>query len=140
MDPEDSWQQHAADTIKESYDLADPEIVEIMATNAPVGIRELEVWGMPFAREADGRISQRFFGAYGFDIVDGSRVVIHADAVILATGGHTRIWRQTTSRRDENTGDTFRLAALAGARIRDAELVQFHPSGIMEPADAAGIS
>ncbi|SDD76494.1 succinate dehydrogenase / fumarate reductase flavoprotein subunit [Sanguibacter gelidistatuariae] len=190
MDPEDSWQQHAADTIKESYNLADPRIVEIMAKNAPEGIRELEAWGMPFAREADGRISQRFFGAhkyrrtcfvgdytgleiqrtllrraetldvpiidtvyisrllvadnhifgaYGFDIVDGSRVVIHADAVILATGGHTRIWRQTTSRRDENTGDTFRLAALAGARLRDVELVQFHPSGIMEPADAAGL-
>ncbi|GAA4656631.1 FAD-binding protein [Arthrobacter cryoconiti] len=189
MDPADSWQQHAADTIKESYDLADPRIVSIMTENAPEGIRELEAWGMPFAREADGRISQRFFGAhtyrrtcfagdytglqiqrtllrraaaldvpvidtvyisrllvaenqifgaYGFDVVDGSRVLIHADAVILATGGHTRIWRQTTSRRDENTGDTFRLAALAGARIRDAELVQFHPSGIMEPADAAG--
>jgi succinate dehydrogenase/fumarate reductase flavoprotein subunit len=139
MDPQDSWQQHAADTIKESYDLADPRIVEIMPKNAPEGIRELEAWGMPFAREAAGRISQRYFGAYGFDIVDGSRVIIHADAVILATGGHTRIWRQTTSRRDENTGDTFRLAALAGALLRDAELVQFHPSGIMEPADAAGM-
>lgn len=190
MDPEDSWQQHAADTIEESYDLADPRIVETMARNAPEGIRELEEWGMPFAREADGRISQRFFGAhtyrrtcfagdysgleiqrtllrradavgvpvidkvymsrflmadgrvfgaYGFDIVDGSPVVIHADASILATGGHTRIWRQTTSRRDENTGDSFRLAALAGARIRDAELVQFHPSGLLEPADAGGL-
>lgn len=190
MDPEDSWQQHAADTIKESYELADPHIVETVARNAPEAIRELGEWGMPFAREADGRISQRFFGAhkyrrtsfagdytgleiqrtllrraaalgvpiidtvyvtrllvadnqifgaYGFDVVDGSRVVIHADAVILAAGGHTRIWRQTTSRRDENTGDSFRLAVLAGARIRDAELVQFHPSGIMEPADAAGL-
>lgn len=191
MDPEDSWQQHAADTIKESYDLADPRIVETVARNAPQGISELVDWGMPFAREDDGRISQRFFGAhtyrrtcfaggytgleiqrtllrraaavglpvidtvyisrllvadnqvfgaYGFDIVDGTRVVIHADAVILATGGHTRIWRQTSSRRDENTGDSFRLAALAGARIRDAELVQFHPSGILEPADAAARS
>jgi succinate dehydrogenase / fumarate reductase flavoprotein subunit len=84
-------------------------------------------------------VDNQVFGAYGFDIVDGSRVVIHADAVILATGGHTRIWRQTSSRRDENTGDSFRLAALAGARIRDAELVQFHPSGILEPADAAGL-
>ena len=190
MDPDDSWQQHAADTIKESYDLADPRIVEAVARNAPQGISELVDWGMPFAREEDGRISQRFFGAhkyrrtsfagdytgleiqrtllrqaaavgvpvvdtvyisrllvadnqvfgaYGFDIVDGTRVVIHADAVVLATGGHTRIWRQTSSRRDENTGDSFRLAALAGARIRDAELVQFHPSGILEPADAAGL-
>jgi succinate dehydrogenase / fumarate reductase flavoprotein subunit len=144
---------------------------------------------MPFAREKDGRISQRFFGAhkyrrtayagdytgleiqrtlmrraaeldvqiidsiyitrllvadntifgaYGFDVVDGTPVQIHADAVILAAGGHTRIWRHTSSRRDENTGDSFRLAALAGARIRDAELVQFHPSGLLEPDDAAG--
>ncbi|MGN6272071.1 MAG: FAD-binding protein [Protaetiibacter sp.] len=189
MDPEDSWQQHAADTLRESYYLADPAIVEVVTRNAARGIEDLERWGMPFAREADGRISQRFFGAhryrrtayagdytgleiqrtllrrarelevpivdtvyitrlladdgrifgaYGFDIVDGTPVLIHADAVILAAGGHTRIWRNTSSRRDENTGDSFRLAALAGARIRDAELVQFHPSGILEPADAAG--
>lgn len=190
MDPEDSWQQHAADTLRESYFLADPAIVEVVTRGAARGIEDLERWGMPFAREADGRISQRFFGAhkyrrtayagdytgleiqrtlmrrarelnvpiidtvyitrllvsdgrifgaYGFDIVDGSPVVIHADAVILAAGGHTRIWRNTSSRRDENTGDSFRLAALAGGRIRDAELVQFHPSGILEPADAAGL-
>ncbi|ABY24352.1 fumarate reductase flavoprotein subunit [Renibacterium salmoninarum ATCC 33209] len=189
MDPEDSWQQHAADTLRESYFLADPEIIEIVARNAARGIEELERWGMPFAREDYGRLSQRFFGAhtyrrtcftgdytglemqrtlvshavaagveivdtiyitrilasdgvvfgaYGFDVVDGTPVVIHADAVILAVGGHTRIWRYTSSRRDENTGDSFRLAALAGGKIRDAELVQFHPSGLIEPEDAAG--
>lgn len=44
------------------------------------------------------------FGAYGFDIGDGTRYVVHADAVVLAAGGHTRIWRRTSSRRDENTG------------------------------------
>ena len=66
------------------------------------------------------------------------RYLVHADAVILATGGHTRIWRRTSSRRDENTGDSFRLAVDAGARIRDAELVQFHPSGLLEPENAAG--
>ncbi|MCQ9369057.1 FAD-binding protein [Brevibacterium sp. 91QC2O2] len=189
MDPEDSWQQHAADTLRESYFLADPRIVEVVTKNAARGIEDLERWGMPFAREEDGRISQRFFGAhkyrrtcyagdytgleiqrtlmhrateldvpiidtvyitrlltadgkifgaYGFDVVDGTPVQIHADAVILAAGGHNRIWRRTSSRRDENTGDSFRLAALAGGKIRDAELVQFHPSGIPEPEDAAG--
>ncbi|MGR6998535.1 FAD-binding protein [Yinghuangia aomiensis] len=76
------------------------------------------------------------FGAYGFDLADGSRYVIHADAVILATGG-TPGSGGTSSRRDENTGDTFRLAVLAGARIRDPELVQFHPSGLVEPEDVA---
>lgn len=78
------------------------------------------------------------FGAYGFDIEDGTRYVVHADAVILAAGGHTRIWRRTSSRRDENTGDSFRLAVEAGGRIRDPELVQFHPSGILHPENAAG--
>ncbi|WP_395638590.1 L-aspartate oxidase [Pseudolysinimonas sp.] len=189
MDPEDSWQQHAADTIKEGYFLSDPHTVQVVTEGARRGIEDLERYGMPFAREADGRISQRFFGAhtyrrtafagdytgleiqrtlvnraaqlgirildslyvtrllvddgaifgaYGFDLEDGTRYLVHADAVILAAGGHNRIWRRTSSRRDENTGDAFRLAVLAGARLRDAELVQFHPSGILEPQNAAG--
>ena len=189
MDPEDSWQQHAADTIKESYDLANPRTVEIVTQGAEQGIADLERYGMDFAKEDDGRISQRFFGAhtwrrtafagdytgleiqralihrsaeldipildtvyitklltadgrifgaYGFDLVDGTRYRIPADAVILAAGGHNRIWRRTSSRRDENTGDSFRLAVEAGGRLRDAELVQFHPSGILEPENAAG--
>ena len=189
MDPEDTWQQHAADTLQESYLLANPVTVRIVTEGAARGIADLESYGMPFAREADGRISQRFFGAhtyrrtafagdytgleiqrtlinravqlgvpildtvyvtrilvrdnavfgaYGFDLTTGRRYVIHADAVILAAGGHTRIWRRTSSRRDENTGDSFRLAVLAGGRIRDPELVQFHPSGLIEPENAAG--
>jgi succinate dehydrogenase / fumarate reductase, flavoprotein subunit len=79
------------------------------------------------------------FGAYGFDLVDGSRYLLHADAVILAAGGHTRIWRRTSARRDESTGDSFRLAVEAGVRLRDPEFVQFHPSGLLEPENAAGI-
>ncbi len=189
MDAEDSWQQHAADTIQESYFLANPHTAEIVTKNAGRGIQDLERWGMPFARENDGRISQRYFGAhkyrrtafagdytgleiqrtlvaraaqlevpildsvyitrilvrdnavfgaYGFDLRDGSRVTIIADAVIIAAGGHNRIWRRTSSRRDENTGDSFKLAVDAGGRLRDAELVQFHPSGILEPENAAG--
>jgi succinate dehydrogenase / fumarate reductase, flavoprotein subunit len=189
MDSEDTWQQHAADTLKESYLLADPRVVQIVTEGAARGIADLERYGMSFARELDGRISQRFFGAhsfrrtafagdftgleiqralvnraaqlhipildtvyvtrlllhngvvfgaYGFGLEDGTRYVIHADAVILATGGHTRIWRHSSSRRDENNGDSFRLAVNAGARIRDAELVQFHPSGLVEPEQAAG--
>ncbi|WP_440102555.1 FAD-binding protein [Glutamicibacter mishrai] len=189
MDEEDSWQQHAADTIKESYYLADPRTVQVVAQGAQRGIEDLERYGMNFAREEDGRISQRFFGAhkfrrtafagdytgleiqrtlirraeqlkipvldtvyitellvaegqifgaYGFDVNAGTGYLIHADAVILAAGGHNRIWRRSSSRRDENTGDSFRLAVEAGARLRDAELVQFHPSGIIEPESVAG--
>jgi succinate dehydrogenase / fumarate reductase flavoprotein subunit len=82
----------------------------------------------------DGRV----FGAYGFDLEDGSRSLIVADAVILAAGGHTRIWRRSSSRRDENTGDAMRLAAEAGCRLRDMELVQFHPTGMVFPEESAG--
>ncbi|MFI8536212.1 FAD-binding protein [Streptomyces aquilus] len=71
------------------------------------------------------------FGAYGFGLVDGSRYLVHANAVILATGGHTRIWRHTSSHRHENTGASLRLAAEAGARLRDPDLVQFHPFGLV---------
>lgn len=66
MDPDDTWQQHAADTIEESYLLADPKTVRIVCENAARGIDDLESYGMPFAREADGRISQRFFGAHTY--------------------------------------------------------------------------
>jgi succinate dehydrogenase / fumarate reductase flavoprotein subunit len=82
----------------------------------------------------DGRV----FGAYGFDVDDGSRWLIVADAVVLAAGGHTRIWRRSSSRRDENTGDAMRLAVEAGCRLRDMELVQFHPTGMVHPEESAG--
>ena len=66
MDADDTWQQHAADTITESYGLADPRTVEIVTKNGARGIDDLERYGMPFAREGDGRISQRFFGAHTY--------------------------------------------------------------------------
>jgi len=80
----------------------------------------------------------RVFGCYGFDVDDGSRWVLVADAVILAAGGHTRIWRRSSSRRDENTGDAMRLASDAGCRLRDMELVQCHPTGMVFPEQSAG--
>ncbi|MDQ0923851.1 succinate dehydrogenase/fumarate reductase flavoprotein subunit [Pseudarthrobacter sp. W1I19] len=49
MDPEDTWQQHAADTIRESYLLANPQTVQIVAQGAERGIADLERYGMEFA-------------------------------------------------------------------------------------------
>lgn len=64
VDPEDSWQQHFADTIKEGYHLSDPRAVEIMAREAPGAIEELVEYGCPFARTDTGELDQRFFGAH----------------------------------------------------------------------------
>src|SRR5680860_426267 len=60
-DPEDSWQQHFADTMRDGYGLADQRMVEILATEAPTAVLELADWGCGFARTDDGRIDQRFF-------------------------------------------------------------------------------
>ncbi len=61
-----------------------------------------------------------------------------ADSVILAAGGHTRIWRKSSSRRNENTGDGFYLGLKAGCTLTDMELVQFHPTGMVIPEEIAG--
>lgn len=80
----------------------------------------------------------RCFGAMAFDINTGDRTVYLADAVILCAGGHTRLWRRSSSRRDENTGDGMSLALNAGAELADMELVQFHPTGMVAPESIAG--
>ncbi|MBA3688436.1 MAG: FAD-binding protein, partial [Chloroflexi bacterium] len=189
VDPEDSWQQHFADTMREGYYLSDPRVVEIMTSEAPAAINELADWGCPFARTADGKLDQRYFGAHtyrrtcyagdytgravlstlaeqaqklaipviedqyvsrlltsdsqcfgalAFDLHTGDRTVFEADAVVLCGGGHTRIWRRSSSRRDENYGEGMWLAYQAGARLMDMELVQFHPTGMLLPEEAAG--
>ncbi|MGD1848016.1 MAG: FAD-binding protein [Salibacteraceae bacterium] len=78
------------------------------------------------------------FGAMAFDINNGERTVFLADSTILAAGGHTRIWRKSSSRRNENSGDAFYLGLKAGCKLKDMELVQFHPTGMVVPEEIAG--
>ena len=78
------------------------------------------------------------FGAMTFNIQNGERTIFLADSIILAAGGHTRIWRKSSSRRNENTGDGFYLALKAGCSLTDMELVQFHPTGMVIPEAIAG--
>ena len=78
------------------------------------------------------------FGAMSFDITTSERTVHLADAVILCTGGHTKIWKKSSSRKKENTGDGFHLSLKAGCELRDMEMVQFHPSGMLFPEEIAG--
>jgi succinate dehydrogenase / fumarate reductase, flavoprotein subunit len=188
-DPEDSWQQHFADTLREGYYLSDPRVVELMAREAPQAVEELAAWGCRFARTPEGKLDQRFFGAHkyrrtcyagdytgraiiqalagkidelhipvlenqyvsrllvrdgvcfgalAFDLASGERTAHLADAVILCTGGHTRVWRRSSSRRDENNGDGMYLALQAGCRLADMEMVQFHPTGMVWPEEMLG--
>ncbi|MCS6779879.1 MAG: succinate dehydrogenase flavoprotein subunit [Geminicoccaceae bacterium] len=59
---EDDWRFHMYDTVKGSDWLGDQDAIEYMTKNAPAAVYELEHYGVPFSRTADGRIYQRAFG------------------------------------------------------------------------------
>src|SRR5206468_6493769 len=61
---EDNWQWHMYDTIKGSDWLGDQDAIEFMCKMAPQVVYELEHFGMPFDRNADGTIYQRPFGGH----------------------------------------------------------------------------
>jgi succinate dehydrogenase / fumarate reductase flavoprotein subunit len=61
---EDKWEWHMFDIVKGSDYLADQDMVEILARQAPNAIIELEHLGVPFSRNKDGKIEQRRFGGH----------------------------------------------------------------------------
>jgi len=50
--------------------------------------------------------------------------------VILATGGHARVYWNRTSNALGNTGDGTAAALRAGLPLKDMEFIQFHPTGL----------
>ena len=74
---------------------------------------------------ADGEIA----GAVAFDEGSHGSVAILARAVLLASGGLGRVYKETTNP-DVATGDGVAAAYRAGAEIRDIEFVQFHPTAL----------
>ncbi len=74
----------------------------------------------------------RCYGAYGFD--QRQRLVHRylAPYTVLATGGLGRIYRSTTNPPGAR-GDGLAMAHRAGARIVNAEYVQFHPTALAVP-------
>ena len=59
---EDDWRWHMYDTVKGSDWLGDQDAIEYMCREAAPAIIELEHYGLPFSRTADGKIYQRAFG------------------------------------------------------------------------------
>src|SRR5215211_7603663 len=62
LNPEDTWESHAFDTIKGSDYLGDQDAIEIMCREAPSELLELEHWGVTFHRNEEGRLGTRAFG------------------------------------------------------------------------------
>jgi succinate dehydrogenase / fumarate reductase flavoprotein subunit len=59
---EDDWRWHMYDTIKGSDWLGDQDAIEYMCREAIPAVIELEHYGVPFSRTAEGKIYQRAFG------------------------------------------------------------------------------
>lgn len=68
-------------------------------------------------------------GAQVLDEASGQLLSVRARAVLLATGGLGRVFRETTNP-DVATGDGVGAACRAGAEISDIEFVQFHPTAL----------
>jgi succinate dehydrogenase / fumarate reductase, flavoprotein subunit len=62
LNPDDSWESHAFDTVKGSDYLGDQDAIEIMTREAPEEILHLEHLGVPFHRNEEGKLGTRAFG------------------------------------------------------------------------------
>jgi L-aspartate oxidase len=73
--------------------------------------------------------NQAIAGALVFDAKRNELLPVHARAVLLATGGLGRVYKETTNP-DVATGDGVAMAWRAGAEISNIEFVQFHPTAL----------
>lgn len=75
-------------------------------------------------------------GVQTYDFASKKNIVFKTGAIILATGGLSRVFERSTNPHTA-TGDGVALAYQAGAKIADLEFIQFHPSALYIPGKAA---
>ncbi len=113
---EDNWYWHMFDTVKGSDYLGDQDAIEFMCREAPHVVYELEHFGMPFDRNADGTIYQRPFGGHTANF--GEKPVQRACAAADRTG-HALL--HTLYQRNVRARTQFFVEWMALDIIRDAE-------------------
>ncbi|MBL8706951.1 MAG: FAD-binding protein [Rhodospirillales bacterium] len=114
-------------------DLTGIEIVNRLAEQVWArGIRRLEEHrALALVRSADG---SAIAGVLMLDFRQGDFVLVEAKAVLLATGGGPTMYRYHTPSGDKSC-DGMAMALRAGLPLRDMEMVQFHPTGLMAGTD-----
>ncbi|QBJ94785.1 L-aspartate oxidase [Rhodococcus sp. ABRD24] len=103
------------------------------ATGAEVQ-RALNALGLPMLHgAAAARVTTDARGVTGLIVVSEHGLgVIHAPAVVLATGGLGQLYACSTNPSGA-TADGIALALEAGATVTDLEFVQFHPTVLYTP-------
>ncbi len=76
----------------------------------------------------DGEVA----GAVGVDLPTSAPVKIKCNAVVLCTGGMTKMFQRTTAS-NNLAGEGVGLALRSGARVIDIEFLQFYPNGHLAP-------
>lgn len=104
-------------------DASGAELIRVLRQMAAVNARRLTGLVERLVTDNTGTV----VGAWV--VVDDQLVALRASAVVLATGGSGGLFAATTNP-IHATGDGLALAAGVGARIRDVEFVQFHPTAL----------
>lgn len=92
-----------------------------------IGAHELEdTRALEILRGKDGRCA----GLVCLDIRTGEFLVVQASVVVVATGGAATMFKIAAPAR-EKTGDGVGMLMRAGLPVRDMEMMQFHPTGLL---------
>lgn len=110
-------------------DLTGIEIINRLAEQVwSRGINRLEEHrAVDLIKTADGK---SLAGVLMIDMRSGEFVFVQAKAVLLATGGGPTMYRFHTPSGDKSC-DGLAMALRAGLPLRDMEMVQFHPTGLL---------
>jgi len=112
-------------------DLTGIEIINRLAEQVWVsGVERLEEHrAVDLVKSSDGAIA----GVVMIDMREGDFVFVQAKSVLLATGGGPTMYRFHTPSGDKSC-DGLAMALRAGLVLRDMEMVQFHPTGLLAGA------
>jgi len=110
-------------------DLTGIEIINRLAEQVwSRGIHRLEEHrAIELIKTGDGK---HIAGVLMIDMRTGKFVFVQARAVLLATGGGPTMYRFHTPSGDKSC-DGLAMALRAGLTLRDMEMVQFHPTGLL---------
>lgn len=98
-----------------------------------------DAWFLDLVTKDDNAGSRRIVGGLIYDAARGLLVAVRAPAVVIAAGGLSTLYFPKTDTMRGNTGDSYAVAARAGADLVDMEQLQFLPFCLASPPSYEGL-